>query len=733
MLRPDVSWYRSRGWTTIRVRPCSKIPAEGPKWQRAPATEAEVFAPEDNVGVHLGPASGGMVDVDLDCPEAIALAPAFLPPTATFGRPSKPNSHYIYLCKGIDVAHNVHARPDRNRLNAKGEPTARHVEFRARRGYQTVFPDSIHESGEPIRWTLPTPEIATPSPEEIQRAFGRLAAATLLACVWPDLPGQHHDLVFAFAGALWHERWSEEDAVSLIQPALEHVHERDIAARLDDVRSQWRAPDDARRFGWPELQRILIGPRDVSELQKAVALATPEHRPSIARGVVERTGYELNDTGNAQRLIDSYGKNWRYAENIGWYKWDGRRWLAQTDGPWVEQIFLAQEIVKQGREIGGKEGTRLETFGLASGNAGKIQSAITVASHHPGVRVQHDDLDQNPWLLNVSNGTIDLRTGELLEHDPAHMITKIAAVEYDPHARADRFWRFLFECMGGNEQLVYYLLRFLGYALTGDVSEHVLGIWHGPKGRNGKSTLLNLAQSIMGDYAVTVEHDLLLVDKYGSKHPTGLMDLRGARLAMASEIPTSAAWNESLVKRLTGGDMINARRMREDPIRFRPTHKLVMATNPLPQVRDNGRAFWSRVQLVPWYQSFEGHEDRLLPEELERERSGILNFLLWGCAAWLHGGRQLAPPITMTAAVDRYHESQDTIGEFLTECTSPDRDAIVGRTELYETFRRWASAMGYFVISSGALYRKLEEHGHVQGKINGRRCFRGFRIRPSGV
>jgi putative DNA primase/helicase len=205
-----------------------------------------------------------------------------------------------------------------------------------------------------------------------------------------------------------------------------------------------------------------------------------------------------------------------------------------------------------------------------------------------------------PWksALNVQNGTLDLKTGELLPHRQEDLITKLAPVDYDPAADCPRWEAFLHRVMAENNDLVRFLQRAAGYALTGDVSEHALHFLYGT-GRNGKGTFLETFLAILGDYATTVDANLL-VAKRNDDHPTGLTDLDGRRFVATQEVEDGRRMAEALVKKLTGGDLIKARRMRENNYEFDPVHKLFLAANHKPEIRGTDEAIWSRIMLVPF-------------------------------------------------------------------------------------------------------------------------------------
>ena len=194
-----------------------------------------------------------------------------------------------------------------------------------------------------------------------------------------------------------------------------------------------------------------------------------------------------------------------------------------------------------------------------------------------GYPVLTGELNANTMLLNVRNGTIDLRTGKLRPHDPKDLITKMCPVAFDPNARCPRWERFENEVFLGDRDLIGYMRRKLGYALTADDSIQEIDILHGD-GSNGKNVLVDTVYRILGDYACIADDGLLMAKRF-EDHPTGLADLDGRRFVVASETGDGRRLAESLVKKLTGNGIIKARRMRQDFYEFKRTFKIFLATN----------------------------------------------------------------------------------------------------------------------------------------------------------
>ena len=194
-------------------------------------------------------------------------------------------------------------------------------------------------------------------------------------------------------------------------------------------------------------------------------------------------------------------------------------------------------------------------FARYSNSKNGVVNMVALARSEPDVPITVDELDRNPWLLNVANGTLDLRTGKLLPHDRRTFLTKLAPVTFNPAATCDLWIKFLDRIFADDGELIGYLQRLVGYSLTGDVSEHILPFFYGD-GANGKSTFVEVCLRMLGpDYSMKAPPDLLLA-KRGESHPTERADLHGKRLVACIETEEGRRLAESLVKELTGGDRI---------------------------------------------------------------------------------------------------------------------------------------------------------------------------------
>lgn len=441
----------------------------------------------------------------------------------------------------------------------------------------------------------------------------------------------------------------------------------------------------------------------------------------------------LTDLGNARRYVALHRDKVRYVPNIGWHVWTGTHWQRDEAGRALElagavpkALYVAalHEPEKDARE-------KMLAWALSSESKARLEAMVALAAVQSELVVPASALDRDPFALNVRNGTIDLRTGELRPHRQEDLITRVAPVEFDPDAKAPRWEQFLREIMAGNERLIRFLKRAVGYSLTASVQERVLFILWG-SGANGKSVFLKTLLLLLGPYGKPTDPELLLV-KRGEAHPTNIADLFGTRYAVTLETEQGRRMAITLVKWLTGGDKLKARFMRQDFFEFEPTFKLWIGTNHKPVVRGTDRAIWDRIRLIPFTVRFENPDepppgvepgdprylwqDKTLPAKLAAELPGILNWAIEGCLEWQREG--LGVPSEVSQATAQYREEMDTLAGFIDECCLVSPTAKVKAADLYAAYARWADTGGEYQLSRSELLKRLGERGFEVRKSTG--------------
>lgn len=441
--------------------------------------------------------------------------------------------------------------------------------------------------------------------------------------------------------------------------------------------------------------------------------------------------FTFSDIGNARRFVEQHGSDIRYCHPMGkWLYWNGKRWCWDNSGQHMRLVRQTLHLLMAETEAIEDEEARdnLRKYVLRCSSLSKMRAIVELATSEEGVPIDPDELDQRVWELNASNGTINLKTGELqpFEQDAFH--TRMLDTAYNPNANCPLWESFLLRAFSGSQEMVAYMQRLVGYCLTGTVGENAMPVNFGT-GANGKSTFAAVLQAILGSYAGAMEPGLLLARKSGESHPTGLADLFGKRLVFAVESQSDNALNESLVKQLTGGDRIKARRMREDFWEFDPTFKLWMFTNHKPKIRDNGPAIWRRIHLIPWEVTIPKEEqDKDLQTKLTREAEGILKWAVDGCRDWQEQG--LNPPKLVLDATQEYQINEDWLGAWIQSSCEEGLQYTETTSDLYEHYLWFLKQSGFTAMPHmPAFSKQLTERGYSKRTVNGEVVRTGLRLR----
>jgi putative DNA primase/helicase len=524
--------------------------------------------------------------------------------------------------------------------------------------------------------------------------------------------------------------WEEPDAgVRDPKKPMEVLLRDQVAADLPEV-LVIPAPKEFKDLSEAHCQK-----QDVKALVAALKKkARPPEPPPTVSG-----GFSLSDLGNARRLVSGYGGEMKYCyKNKKWYVWTGTHWEIDSSGKVERQakaavagIYLEAADMKDFRAR-----EQLGKFALASEDSKRIIAMMRLAQSEPGIPVDPAKFDAHPWLLNCLNGKVDLRTGELSPHDPADLLTCLVPVDYDPDASCNQWETFLYEIMDVYrrpevaDDMVGFLQRALGYTLTGSCREQCLFMLWG-SGANGKSTMVNLATRLLGTYARNTPVETLLARNKGGEIPTDIARLDGPRFVTAKEIDRGRRLSESLVKELTGQDVVSARFLYGEYFDFLPQFKLWISTNNKPVIRGSDNAIWRRIMFVRFpLELSKEKRDEDLPEKLWAEAPGILAWLVRGCLSWQRKG--LDPPQEVIEATEEYRAEMDVLQDFIADCciVGPGLSATAG--DLYTAYCEHASQQG--VKEKDQMKQKtfgscLRERGFQSGKSGSVRFWRGIGLR----
>lgn len=512
---------------------------------------------------------------------------------------------------------------------------------------------------------------------------------------------------------------------------------------LSSFQMEDEAPDDSEGFGG-EAYRISMA-KD-PERDKACALLP------------------LTDLGNAERFKVRFGHLFRFCRELGWFRWDGRRWALLTEekdktpGEVMVAVFQTIRGIRNEAdlvEVSGikedlpedatdaerraamdfvvkatKQGVTLfsdtiRAHAKSSEGASRIGAVANLAKSFGSIAIDAKQLDADRMALNVRNGTLRIvNSGNMLEiklfpHSRNDLITKMAEVDYDPDAQAPSYDAF-FERVMPDADDRRFLHQWAGLSSTGDIGYHKMAFFYG-MGRNGKSTWTDLVAHILGDYSQVIKFDTFLEQsnkRKGSDATPDLAQLPGVRFLRTSEPEKGAKLAEALIKEVTGGEAIQARHLNKGFFSFLPSFKLTAQGNYKPKITGHDDGIWGRVRLVPWTVRIPDSEiDIRLPDKLKAEASGVLNRMMAGLLDLKMNG--LAESDNVKAATAKYREASDQLGKFLRDCTMDKEGARTRSSELFEIFAEWVKQSGGAEWTTQGFAKAMEDRGYERKTSNG--------------
>ena len=449
-----------------------------------------------------------------------------------------------------------------------------------------------------------------------------------------------------------------------------------------------------------------------------------QHGGADIPGNMPETGF--TDLGNAKRLVIAWGEDIRYCHATKkWFFWTDKNWAMDQTGMVLRlaKSTVRAILIEAAAAINDAERKTVVAHEQKSEGEARLRAMVSLAQSEPGIPIQLRDLDSDPMLLNVGNGTLDLATGALVPHDRKDLITKMVPVDYDPKATCPMWDKFLAEILP-DPSLVEFVQRAFGYTLTGHALEHVLFLLHG-FGANGKSTFLEVLRFVFGDYAATADFGTFLAQK-GQPIRNDIARLHGARMVTAVESGAGKRLAENIVKALTGGDTVAARFLYGEHFEFVPVFKLWLATNHKPRIIGTDEAIWRRIRLIPFSVTIpKQNRDHTLPAQLKAEAPGILNWALAGLRDYQTHG--LGEPDCVNQATQEYRQDQDVLSHFMDAKVIVDPDSEVRAGELYRVYKGWAEESGEYVISERDFSAAMTEQGYSKRRV-------GYRVDfPAGV
>lgn len=451
----------------------------------------------------------------------------------------------------------------------------------------------------------------------------------------------------------------------------------------------------------------------------------PEVRHLIDAGKAAEA-FGPTEDGTARAMAHLHKHQLRFCAQRGrWLHWNGARWEWDLDDRHRQYV---KELARALPQDDGWKSYKKRALS-AAGTTGIARQAES----EPDFAVHIDDLDANPYELNTPGGVVDLRTGTIRPPDPTTLHTRTTSVTPDFDRPGELFERFLATTFGGDATYVAYVQRLLGLSCIGTVLEQMLPFAHG-SGANGKSTLIELAMSVIGQgetgYAIAAPAEMLMVRKH-SEHPAELAQLAGARMVVCSELEDGSRFAEARIKQLTGGDSVSARFMRGNPFTFTPSHTIWLIGNHKPATTAGGPAFWRRLSLLPFeHQMAEGQRDKRLPEKLREESPAVLAWIVRGAVDYLQHG--LGTPPQVTEATGEYAADQDSVGKFVEEQCHVAKGATivqVGVSRLRDAYEAFCRETGDSPVSAKRLGQELRDRfGVGHGRTRDGRHYTGISL-----
>jgi len=435
---------------------------------------------------------------------------------------------------------------------------------------------------------------------------------------------------------------------------------------------------------------------------------------------------QFTDSTNAMRLIKLHGRDIRY--NSAWKKWvvwNGKFWEMDEGNVLVHEKGL--EMVRNIyddllKTADYRERIEIEKAAILSESVRRRKAFVEASTWVSALRIKTDELDPNPWLLNVKNGTINILNREFREHRQEDMITKIANVNYDPNADCPMWKNFIREILDYKADIIKFVQTAAGWSLSGDVSEQTMFILYGT-GANGKTTFLNTIMRLLGDYAIATPTETFM-KKNGDSYTNDVARLRGTRFVTTTEVEQGRRMSEPLIKKITGNDEMTARFLYGEFFNFMPTFKIFMATNHKPVIKGTDHGIWRRIKLIPFTQRIpEEKQDKHLELKLREEASGILNWLLEGMANW--SKEQLKPPKAVLFATDEYRGEMDVIGNFIQEKCEQKKELSIVIKKLYKAYSDWCEENNEHAVSERFFTLRLKEMGFEQDRTSTERFWVG--------
>jgi P4 family phage/plasmid primase-like protien len=503
-----------------------------------------------------------------------------------------------------------------------------------------------------------------------------------------------------------------------------------FAGMLDEEEAQLALEEACDEGNHPQHRSILA-----IDSGKRAAYAKPDPVQDALSNDINILGtFTRDDIGNANRVVFWRGQDLRFdPTRERFYYWADTRWIFAREG----HIRSVVEDVHD--KIAATEGPFYSDFAMPPGEAdkkspktyrellvewannqryaGKIKDTMNMLKGRETLWCESDDFDVDPYLFNVANGVVDLRTGELKPHDRTFMCSKISKnIKYDPDAECPEFERFL-RLVQPNEVHRKYLQRLMGYTIIGEVGRDQIFALHIGKGGNGKGVFLDSCKYVLGEYVTTGQRDSFVRKSNANRIPADIASMEGMRMVLVDELNDGQKLDDGLLKEITGGGTIKAEAKMMNPWEYTPKFTLHFRTNVMPDLPAD-QAILRRFRPVKWTEQPSGEQWDTFTDEFhstvfqyltKKEGPGILNWILQGTREYLEQGLSV-PDDLQSEAVDMLEEG-DPFLLFMRERVSPAPGGRVEGSKLYKEFKTWYEDMGFSgkPPSSRSIYKDVED------------------------
>ena len=477
----------------------------------------------------------------------------------------------------------------------------------------------------------------------------------------------------------------------------------------------------------------------------------------------------FSEFGLAERLVDLHAQDIRWEPKLkSWFGWNSKYWAGSSGHEAVQQKMfdtirsipneadaLAEDYVRSKELYEGtlndpnvddvvkaqaefnyeglrKQIEKIHSFALKSETKSHQTNATVIASSFPQVLAEVADFNRHPWLINFKNGTLDLGTGVFREHRREDFISRIVPYNFDPKGECPMFDMFMDSFTSGNQEMANFLWRAIGYSACGVTDEQKIFLLHGD-GANGKSTFLNLLLDIFGSgpngYGMAANSENLLSVRGSSKHETWRMSLASVRLVACQEVDEGRALAESLIKELTGSDIITGRKLYQDEWSYKPEFSLWLAVNHLPHVRGTDEGIWRRLCVIECNASFKDRPDHDMPRRLRLEAPGIWARIAREAKAWI--GNRLVLPNAVVEASAMYRSEQDPLREYVERWCVVEDQAAEPRPALWAAYEEYCTENKTRTFhEQKRFYAALEKRFPIK-TVRGVRFFSGLRVKTA--